>query len=58
MIAYRDDSGNALYDAGRMVVTEAGMAATLANFGNVNFSSAFQQDVEPFIDHDITWRRR
>ena len=58
-IAYVDASGNAIYFNGMIVVTLVFVPlAPAQRTSNINLSSQFGGDVEPFIDHDITWRRR
>jgi hypothetical protein len=58
-IAYVDGSGNAYYFNGAIVVTLVFVPLGPAQRSSaINLSSQFAGDVEPFIDHDIKWRRQ
>jgi len=56
-----DGSNNAIVDAsGNWIVISTFVPDVILSgrMGAVNLSNQFAADVEPFIDHDIKWRRR
>ena len=56
-----DGSNNAIVDAsGNWIVISTFVPDVILSgrMGAVNLSNQFSADVEPFIDHDILWRRR
>ena len=56
-----DGSNNAIVDAsGNWIVISTFVPDVILSgrMGAVNLSNQFSADVEPFIDHDIKWRRQ
>ena len=56
-----DGSNNAIVDSsGNWIVISTFVPDVILSgrMGAVNLSNQFSADVEPFIDHDIKWRRR
>jgi hypothetical protein len=59
MFGLVDSSGNAIVDAnGSWIVIGTAIPGVPVQLARINLSGRFQADVEPFIDHDILWRRR